>query len=373
MAHTLGNYKHIVDREIRNISTPHPLEGYRDKNIFIKRFVSHFEGMTYEDISGGKNKLYKVNYNNCSYNIYIEAFDGGGRDRTDGSKKISITATHAFKKLIDNGESVLIINEYVPLRSKDDDEYELEDISLYGIIKPEEIYSSKVVRENTGNPSSRWVSLEVMIKALNTDGMTMNDRGNVYVIPSNKLKSWFDIKIIDEQYNEMAKFIFETEKDNKLSEEKIGRIFRDRLISKRGMKCEFCNCRINISDQLVASHINARSNIRNNPNLTDEEKIKLMVDIYNGFLLCRVHDSLFDKKHITFTNDGKLIVASDFIDLAKDYNFEGYIGKKVIDVSNESIEYLKVHRNDFSKRNNIEDLDSYIENQISNRDENLEG
>lgn len=115
MTHSLSLYKHIIDGKIKDTTIPHPLEGHYDKQIFIKRFISHFEGMTYEDISNGNNKLYKINYNNCSYNIYIEAFDGGGRDRTDGSKKISITSSKSFKKLIENGESVLVVNEYVPL------------------------------------------------------------------------------------------------------------------------------------------------------------------------------------------------------------------------------------------------------------------
>lgn len=360
MTHTLGLYKHIVDGTVQEIDIPHPLEGFYDKKIFIKRFVSHFDGMKYEDISDGNNKLYKVYYNNCEYNIFIEAFDGGGRDRTDGSKKISITATRAFKKLIDNGESVLIVNEYVPLHYDENGKIVLDDVSIYGIIRPEEIYSSRVIRENTGNPSSRWVGLDIMIDALNNHKMVMNGMNNVYVMPSNLLKSYFDLKIIDEQYEEMAKYIYEVELDSSLSEEKIARIFRDRLITKRGLECEFCNCSINVSDQLVASHINARANIRNNNELTDEEKFELMSDVNNGFLLCRVHDSLFDKKHITITNDGELIVAPDFVCFGKEYNFEGYEGKKIIEVTEESVKYLEVHRQDFCRINKIEDLSDFF-------------
>lgn len=364
MSHTLGQYKHIVDGKIQNINTPHPLEGNYDKKIFIKRFISHFDGMSYEDISNGNNKLFKVHYNNCDYNIYIEAFDGGGRDRTDGSKKISITSSKEFKKLIKNGESVLIVNEYVPLIHDEQGNISLDNTSVYGIIKPEEIYSSKVVREDTGNPSSRWVSLETMLEALNNKKMVMNNVNNVYVVPSYLINSYFDLKIIDEQYEEMAKYIFEVENDNNLSEEKIGRIFRDRLISKRGLECEFCNCKVNISDQLVASHINARSNIRNDKSLSDEEKFELMADVYNGFLLCRAHDALFDKKYITITNDGVLIVAPKFRNLEKEYNIEGYEGKKIIEVSEDSIKYLEVHRKDFCNKNNIKDIDDLIKKEI---------
>ena len=164
-----------------------------------------------------------------------------------------------------------IIDEYVEYCNSSG-KIELEQESIYGIIKPEEIYSSKVVRENTGNPSSRWVSLEVMLDAINNQKMIMNNKNNVYVVPANLISSYFDLKIIDEQYHEMAKFIFECEKDTVLSEEKIGRIFREELIKLRGKKCEFCNCSVDISNQLVASHINARANIRHDDDLTDEDE-----------------------------------------------------------------------------------------------------
>lgn len=368
MSHKLGFYKHIVDGKIQTIDEAHPLEGFYDKKIFIKRFVSHFDGMTFEDISGGNNKLFKVIYNDCSYNVYIEAFDGGGRDRTDGSKKISITASQAFKHLIDLGESVLIVNEYVPLHHDENGKLVLDDVSVYGIIKPEEIYSSKVIRENTGNPSSRWVGLDVMLQSLNNKKMVMNNKNNVYVVPSNLISDYFNLKIIDEQYKEMAKYIYEVEKDENVSEEKIGRIFRERLIKQRGRECEFFNCKVNISDQLIASHINARSNIRNNKELTSEEKLELMSDPYNGFLLCRTHDALFDKKHITILEDGKLIVAPDFRSFEKEYNIEGFEGKKIIDVSKNSIEYLNVHNADFCRINKIKNFDELVLLETSEKD-----
>ena len=355
MPHTLEQYLHIVDGEIQCIDTPHPLEGFRNKRIFIERLISHFDGMIYEDISGGNNKLFRIKYNNCEYNVYIEGFDGGGRDRKDGNKKISITSTKAFKELIDRGESVLILNEYVPLVHDASGNIIPDDKnpSVYGIIKPKEIYSSRVVRGKTGNPSSRWVSLEAMLMALNNHKMVMNNKNNVYVIPSDIIEDFFNLKLIDEQYEEMAKYLFESEDEKGFSEEKIGRLFRDRLIAKRGLVCEFCNCKVDLSDQLVASHINARSNIRNDETLTDEEKFRLMTDINNGFILCRPHDAIFDKKHITLTDKGELIVAPELKKLEKEYNIEGYEGKKIIDVPEGSIKYLEVHRSEFCDINHM--------------------
>ena len=85
-----------------------------------------------------------------------------------------------------------------------------------------------------------------------------------------------------------------------------------------------------------------------------------MTDVYNGLLLCRVHDALFDKKHITLTNDGKLIVAPDIRDLEKEYNIDGYVGEKIVEIAPDSIKYLEVHRNQFCKQNSIDDLDELI-------------
>lgn len=367
MKHSLNSYKHIVDGKIETIHIPHPLEGFYDKKIFIKRFVRHFDGMKYEDISGGDNKLFKILYNGCSYNVYIEAFDGGGRDRSDGSKKISIPASKAFKRLTELGESVLIINEYVPLKHNEVGELVLEDISIYGIMKPKEIYSSKVIRENTGNPSSRWVSLEVMLKALNKSSLEMNKKDNVYVIRSDLISKYFDIKILDEQYEEMARYIYEVEKNDELSESKITRIFRDRLIKQRGMKCEFKNCKVCISDQLVASHINARANIRNSIELSKEAKFELMSDPNNGFLLCKQHDGIFDKKYITILNDGELIVAPKIRECESEYKIENYEGKKIIDVRKESIKYLDVHHTDFCKINKIDNFEELVELELKEK------
>lgn len=294
---------------------------------------------------------YLVHYNGCDYNIYIEAFDGGGRDNEEfGPKKISITSSKVFRELIERGESVLVINEYVPLHYEDNN-LVLDDISIYEIIKLEEIYSSKVIRKSTGNASSRWVGLDVMLDALNNHKMVMNNEKNVYVIPSDLISNYFNLKIVDEEYEEMAKYIYEEEKDEIISEEKISRIFRDRLINQRGKKCEFINCNVNISDQLVASHILAKKRIRNDNSLTKEEKFKLMSDPNNGFLLCRVHDALFDKNHITFTDEGELIIAESIRPLAKEYNIEGYDGKKIINVKEESKKYLNEHRKQFLESN----------------------
>ena len=368
MSYRLDSHYHIVDGKIVDIGKQlHPLENIFDKTVYIKRFCSLFgDDISHEDISGGKGKLFKIQYKGYDYNVYIEAFDGGGRDK---SKKIAIPATNqkngsAFKTLIQNYDSVLIINEYVPLKQTSEGRLELCDTSVYAIIKPEEVYASKVIREQTGNASSRWVDLDILLRAYNENCVLENSAKNVYVIPSNKLKSFFDTSLINEQYESMSKYLFEEYKKGESDKDKIvgsiGRIFRNKLIKNRLKSingscpvcaCEFCNCTVDIPELLVASHINARANIRNDDSLTDEEKFNLMTDINNGFLLCRTHDAIFDKKFITIDEEGNLVVSSELLGKEKEFNIENLEGTEVIKgVSSEMQEYLKQHRLDYQKK-----------------------
>lgn len=364
---------HIVDGVVEDIKHLHPLENSHDKTVFIERFKALFgDDLKYEDISNGEGRLFRISYQGYEYNIYIEAFDsGGGREK---KKKIGIPQTkgnkreYGFKKLIDNYESVLVINEYVPFVRDENGELQLSDRSVYGIIKPSEIYSSKVIREKTGNASSRWVWFEDMLTALSEDRMVENRKKNVYIIPSDKLKAFFDLKLIEEEYSEMAKYLYSELNDDKSSEENkakveqsITRLFRNNLIKTRKKKvginhevnctCEFCNCNVNIPELLVASHINAKANIRNDKTLSDDEKFRLMTDVNNGFLLCRTHDALFDKKFVTLDDDGRLIISDEVKNLEKEFNIEDLENRIVIkDISDETKEYLKQHRMDFQSK-----------------------
>lgn len=74
-------------------------------------------------------------------------------------------------------------------------------------------------------------------------------------------------------------------------------VFRKRLL-KRYDSC--CLCNVTKEDHLRASHIKPWS--------VSEPKEKLDVD--NGLLLCPNHDSLFDKGHISFDDDGSIIISS---------------------------------------------------------------
>ncbi len=370
MPQFLDEQWHIVDGKVEKINQIHPLENLKDKTVFIERFKSLFgDDLQYEDISEGSGRLFKISYQGYEYNIYIEAVDsGGGRDK---KKKIGIPSTKSkndkpnpFRVLIDNYESVLIINEYVPLVRKNG-VLEYADKSVYAVMKPKEVYSSKVIREKTGNASSRWIWFEDMLKCLEKDSVVMNRKENVYIVPSTRVKDFFDTRLIIEEYEQMSKYLFEKmkeePKDIQRLENSITRIFRNNMIKQRYKKidenhsvnctCEFCNCNVNVPELLVASHINAKANIRNDDSLSDEEKYTLMTDINNGFLLCRTHDALFDKKYITLDEDGKLIVSERIKDMEKEFNIENLENTVVISsLSDKTKEYLKQHRLDFEEK-----------------------
>lgn len=74
--------------------------------------------------------------------------------------------------------------------------------------------------------------------------------------------------------------------------------FRSELIKEFHGKCALCQ--INDLRMLIASHILPYS----------ECTIKSdMYKSYNGLLLCVLHDALFDKKLISFNNDGEVIIS----------------------------------------------------------------
>lgn len=107
-------------------------------------------------------------------------------------------------------------------------------------------------------------------------------------------------------------------------------IFRDKLLQRYS-----CCCLCGVSNQrlLIASHIKPWS--------ASEPDEKLDVD--NGFLMCPNHDLLFDEGWITFSDEGKIIIAdrllkNDRIALNVNDNMN-------ILLTDKNKKYLKYHRN----------------------------
>ena len=116
---------------------------------------------------------------------------------------------------------------------------------------------------------------------------------------------------------------------------------RKRLIKKHGCKCLLCNT--TNEELLIASHIKPAS----------ECDIYGKADIENAFLLCATHDKLFDKNFITFDFiSGKIRVSNKLTDdEIKLWNIDkDYVLPKEL-MSNQRIQYLMWHNDEFIKKN----------------------
>ena len=72
---------------------------------------------------------------------------------------------------------------------------------------------------------------------------------------------------------------------------------------------------------------------------TNDERL----DINNGILLSPTFDALFDRKLISFENNGKIILTDAM--LKSNYEKIGITGKEIIkDLNRENIQYLERHR-----------------------------
>ncbi|MCR8612949.1 MAG: HNH endonuclease [Mycoplasma sp.] len=99
-------------------------------------------------------------------------------------------------------------------------------------------------------------------------------------------------------------------------------------------KCIICG--IQHPNMLVASHIKARAESKNN---IDEQ-----IDGNNGFWLCAQHDRAFDRRLITFDNNGKIIQSFDIENIhifPNDFKLKH-------NVVVESKKYLDHHRKQFN-------------------------
>lgn len=355
-----NKYLHIVSEKITN-TEQHELDNTKDKSIFIKYLIKDLGIKHFQDISDGKNNLFRIIFSNFYYNIFIEFPDGGGRDVTknDTHKKIAIPFhIRPFQRIIEDNQNVLVINIYVPLN----DEHKPDYINrIYLIIKPSEIYSSKVLKNKTWNPSSRWVDLKDILSVLKNENFMSNPNKNVYIVHPKKIQ-WFFKNILKKEYAEMIKQMmnFELERINllKLIDEnskkynKYRKLFRENLISQRGIKCEINNCKIRSIELMIASHIKPVNKIINDESLNKEEKIKEISDPNNGFLLCPNHDALFDQFLISFDINGVLITSESFINEIHNFNLKNN-SKTISIIDKDKVEkYLKYHKNYFLLKEN---------------------
>lgn len=118
---------------------------------------------------------------------------------------------------------------------------------------------------------------------------------------------------------------------------------RKRLIKKYNCRCLLCN--ITNKELLIASHIRP---------VWDCEDIYQKADLENVFLLCAIHDKLFDRCLISFSFiDGKIMVSDKLTDeeiklCNLDLNYK--LPEEML--TEKRIEYLIWHNDEFEKKNN---------------------
>ncbi len=129
-----------------------------------------------------------------------------------------------------------------------------------------------------------------------------------------------------------------TEKRCEVSVRLVQGKFKDNLLRKHPNKCLICE--INKEQLLIASHIKAWA--------ASKEQEDERYDPNNGFLLCPTHDALFDKKLITFEDDGKILISEE---ITTDQHEHLNINTDTrIRVHEKTKDYLSWHREKFSER-----------------------
>lgn len=127
-------------------------------------------------------------------------------------------------------------------------------------------------------------------------------------------------------------------------------VFRKNLIEQfEGCKCRVKDCKINKVEYLIASHILEWT-------LSDETQ---KTDPNNGFLLCPMHDFLFDGHLISFDDNGEIMISEN---IPEEFYDEFNISKEsCVDILEENKIYLELHRRAFNGENIKEFLEEHRE------------
>ena len=141
-----------------------------------------------------------------------------------------------------------------------------------------------------------------------------------------------------EQYKKkLAEFsdteIQKTEAEH-LVKERVGQdIYRDALMNYWGGACAVTGC--TLKEALRASHAKPWKDCT-----SDAERL----NVYNGFLLTANLDALFDKGYISFTNDGLIMLSSEFLIFSGDMKGLGISKEmKLRWIEDKHLEFLDYH------------------------------
>lgn len=132
---------------------------------------------------------------------------------------------------------------------------------------------------------------------------------------------------------------FESKAEKYYRSEKKIRVFQEKFRSKLLKKYKKCQvCELENENMLVASHSKRYCECNSYESH----------DVYNGFLLCKSHDGLYDSGLITFTDEGNIIISDELSHHDREIlNINENIK---IDLEEESLKYLKWHRENWFKK-----------------------
>jgi predicted restriction endonuclease len=131
------------------------------------------------------------------------------------------------------------------------------------------------------------------------------------------------VKNTEKKYN---KTLDKTETDATVKK-RIGQELFKRKLLMYDPKCKICG--LNMRSFLIASHIK---------DWTFSNNIE-RIDVYNGFLMCPQHDSLFDKGYISFDDAGKILISSKIAE--NNYSLFNINPNIKINIEEEHKKYLK--------------------------------
>ena len=346
--HTLEKWNHIVDGKIEWVSRKyfpngHPYEGDKDNEIHIVKLKKYIPNMKYTKKS--KKLFYTEFENNISCWTYIRHCGGGGVKKEEyKEKRFSIPGSidgNIWKRKFKNYENTLLINVYYFLK-KEDKEIKVDNNNfVFLIMNPIEIINTLVIKNS--NEGSKWIKLSKILEGLESNKLYVtNPKKSVFVVKPENIKKFINKKFIKKfkQFNQI-----EEKSNNQKQYNYINSFFRDNLLDKRGLKCQWKNCDVKVSELIIASHIKAQRFIKNDTKLSDKDKIKQLIDENNGFLLCKRHDAMFDKHLFTFSKEGKVDLINNKIKkIIKPFCSLEDESDQVIKINKKMHYYLKHHR-----------------------------
>ena len=149
----------------------------------------------------------------------------------------------------------------------------------------------------------------------------------------------FNPQIVEDSVPE-AEIVLPNETERKgLVTSRVGQgAYRKRVIHRWEYKCAVTGFdKLNV---LIASHILPWADANDNQRL----------DVHNGILLSPTYDALFDRNLISFENNGKIILSNRIErDAYKKISVTG--NEKIKNLSRYNFEYLEMHRDSFSLKN----------------------